>query len=709
MTNKQQHRISLSIVLTITVFCLGSRVIAQQQPTQPADQGDVIRVKTDLVQLRAVVTDKSGKLVANLNQDDFEVLENGKPQTVSFFSLERIPDGKAGPPAADPARPPAGDRPSGSTAANAKPVRTIVLLVDTLHLNSISLLRAKQQLKRFVDEQVTDQDVVAIVTTSGSLGVLQQFMRDRQRLKSAIDRISGFPRPTSFYTPYLAAMVMKDAYGALGTATSIMAAEDRMVFAPTEGMVRGRAQDILGREEQMRRSTWQIVKAVSEQMAEMPGQRMIGFVSDGFTRRDSGGGADNMDFTAATSRAVRSGVVIYCFSPQGLTAPSEFSAQAPVGSPDFGRYMSESLMDQQDTLRDLAANTGGEAYLNSNDVVGQFKKMLDVNSTYYALGYYPQNVADKKFRNLKVVVKNHPEYKIRTQKGYQPSVEKAEEVAKTPQQKLFKAMIAPLPLTTISVTTAANFLAIADDDAQVALQVHFAGDLLQYPKQDQKYSLNCQIVVAIFDKAAKMLPTQAETIHTTLTAEQMELAKQNGYRYGKRISLVPGLYQVRVGVRDVNGDLMGTSMAWVEVPDLANKKLALSNIFIGKEQKKQEHPQLASKRDTQPKSTLVVGTASFNKGEPVYYRFVVYNAQIEGRSTADLQLQVEIMQGETSIFKGDWQPLAPRIIREDKKGVEVGGQLKLGLDAGLYTLRVNVKDAKSKKATQQTTDLELAQ
>lgn len=709
MTNKQQHKISLSIVLTIAVLCLGSRVIAQQPPTQPADQGDVIRVKTDLVQLRAVVTDKSGKPVANLSQDDFEVLENGKPQSLSFFSLERIPVGSTGPAAANPALPASADRPSGSTAANAKPVRTIVLLVDTLHLAPISLIRAKQQLKRFVDEQVTDQDVVAIVTTSGSLGVLQQFMRDRKRLKYAIDRISGFPRPTSFYTPYLAAMVLKEAFGALGTATSVMAAEDRMVFPPTEGMVRGRAQEILGREELVRKSSWQIVKAVSEQLAAMPGQRMIAFVSDGFTRQASGGGADNMDFTAATSRAVRSGVVIYSFSPQGLTAPSEFSAAAPIGSPDFGRYMSESLMDQQDTLRDLAANTGGEAYLNSNDVVGQFKKMLEVNSTYYALGYYPQNVADKKFRNLKVVVKNHPEYKIRTQKGYQPSVEKAEEVAKTPQQKLFQAMIAPLPLTTIGVTSSANFLAMADDDAQVALQVHIAGDLLQYPREDQKYSVKCQVAVAVFDKAAKISTTEAETIHTTFTPEQVEMGKQNGYRYSKRLSLVPGLYQIRIGVRDLNGDLMGTSMAWVEVPDLGNKKLALSNIFIGKEQKQGERTQLASKRDKPPKPTMVVGTASFNKGEPVFYRFVVYNSQIEGRSTSDLQLQVEIIQGETSIFKGDWQPLAPRIIRADKKGIEVGGQLKLGLDAGVYTFRVTVKDAKSKKTTQQSIDLELTQ
>ena len=112
---------------------------------------------------------------------------------------------------------------------------------------------------------------------------------------------------------------------------------------------------------------------------------------------------------------------------------------------------------------------------------GQLKKMLNANSVYYAIGYYPQITrTTTKYRNIKVRVKDHAEYKIRTQKGYQPlAPEKDADVAATPQKKLFQAMIAPLPVTAINVTSSANFLALTEDDAQVTLQVHIAGDSLR--------------------------------------------------------------------------------------------------------------------------------------------------------------------------------------------------------------------------------------
>ncbi len=705
MAGIQVGKIALSNVLALAVVCQVGWVTAQQRP---AEQDDVIRIKTDLVQVRAVVTDKSGKPVANLKQDDFEILENGKPQTVSFFLQESIQERAAA--AADPTRPSPGNRSTETPAANAKPARTIVLFVDTLHLSLVSLIRAKERLKRFVDEQITDQDIVAVVATSGSLGVLQQFMRDRRMLKRAIDRISGFVGPASLYTPYLAARVLNEDRAALNVATQILAVEECCIESPpSEGQVRARGREILARETQFRRATLKILGAVGDQMSQLPGQRMIAFVSDGFTLLEEGGGADTVDFAAATSRAVRSGVVVNCFSPEGLVAPVEFSAASPLTGAAFGAYMADSQSDRQSTLRSLAGDTGGQAYLNSNDMVGQMKKMLDANSVYYAIGYYPQDHTDnKKYRNIKVRVKDHAEYKIRTQKGYQPlAPEKDADVAATPQKKLFQAMIAPLPVTAINVTSSANFLALADDDAQVTLQVHIAGDSLQYPKQDEKYSLKCEVAITTFDQAGKILATLAETIHTTFTAEQLEMGKQNGYRYSKRFNLAPGLHQVRIGVRDVNSGLMGTSVAWVDVPDLHNKKLALSSIFIGRDQKQDAPNPVANKAGKQAQPMLLVGTPLFKSGETAFYRFVVYNAQIENRSPPEKSLQVEILRGEKSIFRGDWQSLVSRKLREDRTGIEVGGQINLGLESGFYTLRVTVKDAKSKKTTQQSIDFEV--
>ncbi len=691
--------------------------------------------------MRAVVTDRKGQVVANLTQNDFEIMENGQPQSVSFFSLVGIQSGSSAPFTANRKSDDVPNQPNRPLAA--KPARTIVLFVDTLHLSSVSLLRAKQQLKRFVDEQITEEDLVAVVTTSGELGLLQQFMRDRKMLKYAIDKITGFLRPTTLFTPYLAAKVLTEnppmpalpvvsgrqsstrnpppdlnqvlsGRQATAVAAAIMTGEDGVV-APSDAMVRAHAREVLGQESIFRKTTLQILKAVSERMAEMPGERLIAFMSDGFTLLDTGGGADNQDFNAATSRAVRSGAIVYSFSPAGLTTPVEFTAASPVhfnsAQPTlgaaFGSYMADSRMDQQGTLRNLAADTGGEVYLNSNDLAALFRKMTDANTVYYAMAYYPKNETDDRFRNLKVRVRNHPEYHVRAQRGYQLSKESKPEVATTPQQKLFQAMIAPLPVTMIGVTSSASFLERADDDAKVTLQIHFNGNLLEYPERDQKYLLNCEVAVVVLDRNGKVSQSSAENITAAFTPEQLENARQNGYRYSQRLNMPPGLYQIRIGVRDENGGLMGTSTSWVNVPDRGHKKLLLSDVFLGKA-KPEDQSQIAAHSDKHASIALVIGPASFKTGEMILYRFVLYDAPSDRQAIAGLQLKVEVLQSGASVYEGPWQPLAPRMIRSDKLGTEIGGQLKMEMPPGIYTLRVSVKGAASNGTTQATIDLELA-
>jgi hypothetical protein len=429
-------------------------------------------------------------------------------------------------------------------------------------------------------------------------------------------------------------------------------------------------------------------------------------MSDGFTLMDENG-AEHQEFVTATSHAARSGVLIYSFSPQGLTTPVEFTAAAPIGGPSFSKIMHESQVDQEQTLKDLAYDTGGEAHLYSNDIGGQFKKMLDSNSLYYAMAYYPKDETDHKFRNIKVRVRNHPEYHVRTQGGYQPSKETKQEVATTPQQRLFQAMMAPLPAPALGVTSSASFLQRAGDDATVTLQVHFNGDSLEYPQRDQKSELNCEVAVAVLDRSGKISNSIAEAINAAYTTEQLEKAKQKGYRYSKRLTLAPGLYQVRVGVRDVNGGLMGTSTSWVNVPDLHNKKLTLSSLFLGRVSQEEQSQVIATSDKRSSRPALVLGPAAFKTRDNIFYRFVVYNGSNDIRPASTFMLKVEVLESGALIYEGSWQPAAPRVIRSDGIGTEIGGQMKIEMAPGVYTLRVTVRDEKSNTTTQQTIELEI--
>lgn len=707
--NKTSLNKSLTLcLLNLLILTQTGIVRAQQSGTGQSDQDEVIKVETALVQLRAVVTNRKGEIVDNLRQEDFEVFEDGKPQAINFFSLDHIP-GQHAPPARTGAAAETGPVASQAQPGN-PPARTVVLFVDTLHLSPINLLRAKKQLLRFVDEQLTDNDLAAVVVPTGTLGILQQFMRNRARLKYAISKISIFQPTPSLFTPYLAAQVLDGDNNAIQVAIKILAGEEgyiRFDENAAEQYVTARAQIILAAEANFRRASFQMLKALSERLADMKGQRMIAYISEGFTLRDSGGGAESQDLSAATSRAVRAGVLIYTFNAKGLSTPVETQAETPVSGFDFSDYMSRSETDQKDVLRVIADETGARAFINRNDLKNMLGDMLEENRTYYALAYYPaENKDNKKLRKIKVQVKNHPDYTIRVQRGYKLIEEPKTKVAATPQQALLQAMLAPLPATNIGVTSTANFLARADDAAQAVLQVHIDGNSLQYPAQGQNYLLDCELAVLVLNRQGQVATSFSETVKGALSAEQLAAARRNGFRFERRLNLKPGLYQVRVGVREQAGGAIGTSDSWLEVPDLSNKRLALSGIFLG--QTRQEDAPVKDnaasapppQQPTQP--TLLIGLKPFKSGDEVFYRFVVYNT-----TPQEALLKVEITQGDAPVYSGNWQPLSGRVIRNDSRGVEAGGQIRVTLPPGLYTLHVSVKDTHAKKPAEQTIDFEV--
>ena len=138
----------------------------------------------------------------------------------------------------------------------------------------------------------------------------------------------------------------------------------------------------------------------------------------------------------------------------------------------------------------------------------------------------------------------------------------------------------------------------------------------------------------------------------------------------------------------------------------AKKRLTLSSIFLGKE-KQEDQASIMATADKAAKPSLISGQASFKHTEPVFYRCVLYNSAAVGAVTDNLQVRVEILESGASAYDGSWQPLASRIIRSDGLGMEIGGQLKLDVPPGIYTLRITVRDQKSKKETQQTVSFEI--
>jgi VWFA-related protein len=694
--------------------------VAQDQKRQDqkkkADQDWVVELKSVLVELRAVVTDRQGHIVEGLKKEDFEIREKGRLQDLSFFAEQHI-----GPASISQRVVPANvTLPGEPPPPEFVPARSVLLFVDTLDLTGANLIRVKQSLKKFIAERLTDQDSVAIVTSGGIEGIPVLFTRDRHLLSYFINRIAVWDSTDrSYFSPLLAAAVRRDVDEAVDVAIALIIRELGLSTDPSglqlsrqvlKAMASAKSEEVLALASFKRTSLLKSISAASELMSRAPGQRVLFLFSEGFSMIDSRGNTESSDLQQAISKAVRAGVVIYSIDAKGLEAPADTDASRrglTVNSMDgtlspslAGRamsYISASEKEARDGITLIANDTGGAAFVRTNDINLALQKSFEANRIYYSLGYYPSSEGSG-FREVTVVVKGHPEYSVRTQKGYladDPGV-KAKLTPKSPQQRLFQAMSQPIPETTLGVSARANYLEVENDKAQVSIQIEVDGKDLSYQEGSERAKIALELAGAIYDRRGRLVNSFIEKINGGVALEELEKVKRLGFTYNKRIELKPGFYQVRVGVLEPKTERRGTAASWVEVPDLSKGKLAMSSILLGAENDAEKA--IAD-------SSRWTAIKSYKTGTHLAYCVLIYNAPSSVGS--DLTIQSEIAQNEKLVYESEPQPVSSRMISKDNKGIEVGGQLNLDLEPGFYELRVAIKD-KSNHEFRRTVDFMVA-
>ena len=731
------------IAATILLFSLakGSALDeGAQTKSREAAENQQIKVKTELMEVRTTVTDRKGHFVENLKKDDFELLEDNKPQEVSFFSISQVESLGNRPPAATPIP----GAPPNKTVEPVKralerrsepPVRTTLLYVDNLHLTFSNLNWVKQALRRFIKERVTDQDLIALVTSSGTLGIAEQFTRNRQLLSYAIEQIRlgpGRSGSESFYTPLLAAQVMAGQDEAKRQAHDIIRSEQHCkdcICQVLRDSSRIKAQTILYENSYSRKTTLAILKGFAEQMAGLPGKRMIVVFSDGFSMMDNDGGVHNEDLQPAINHAVRSGVVIYSIDSKGLQglptidagrnhAPSnaEQSPNDRTWGPDcdphhpgtLDSFVSMSEQEELNGIATIANDTGGKMYTNTNDFVDSLGQAFDANRFYYVLSYYMQPGGDaNRFRTIKVHVRNHPEYTVRTVKGFLPAdlaLKKEEDAGKTPQQRLLQAMKSPLAVTDLGVSAQADYMETATDDKQVSLTVFFPGDRFHYREQDQRHVVGLEILYAIYDSSGKQVDAISARVEGRLTAERLEQAKTVGYRFSRRLTLKPGVYQARLGVREEGTNRMGTASVWVEVPELNHEKMEMSSLMFQNPFEIDPATEEGINVSELEQVQTVQGIPLYGRGDVCNYFFRV-NSGTKTSAESVLVWMKELFQDGKPVKQEPWRPItAEEKKNTDKKGwFDVEDEMDFsGFDPGIYELRVSVKDERSSKTLQRT-------
>ncbi|HEX7720657.1 MAG TPA: VWA domain-containing protein [Pyrinomonadaceae bacterium] len=690
--------------LILVCLCFASlRASAQIQKPSPSPRpaDDVIRINTELVQTDVMVFDKSGKFVSGLSRDHFELSVDGKPQPISFFEQVR-----AGTPqesrllsaASNPTAVPE------SPAVNENRGRTIVFFIDDLHLSPDSLARTRKTLAQFIDNEMNENDRVAIASTSGDIGFLQQFTDYKSVLRAAAGRLThhayNVRDMTDSRTPMTENMALaierKDDPGVLQFYIDRCLQEAyplRYKRETCDVQVKSRARLILLQAASVTLNTYASLESLMRSATLLPGRKLVFFISDGFLLDTGPRNADPRDkLRQITDTALHAGVVIYTIDARGLFS-GQLDATNNVPFDPQNRLESTSLREgptSQDALNALASDTGGRALRNQNYFDRWVNKILDETSEYYLLAWRPNNQEESQtnFKNLAVRVIDHPEYSVRLPRGFvnpttnTPPATPTSEIQGPAQshRDLQQAMTALNPKHELPTSLSAVFFDTPDNGAVLTASVQVANEALSYAAAGGKQTAAIDVAGVVVNDRGK----PAGSFQTRLNIDPLgdhRAAENSSSIYNSRLRLAPGLYQVRVATRDFNSGRIGSAQQWVEIPDLRLRRLTLSSLLLGLQTVGQ------AKGDSGSPQVQFNVDHRFARNGRLGFAAFVYNANQGG----SISFQARILKMGQPVATTRWQTVS--MSSQDAARILCNGELSLdSIPAGQYMLELIVTD-----------------
>ena len=683
-------------------------------PSPPNDE-DVVKISTNLVQIDVTVTDKKGNVVTDLKPEEVEIYENGKRQDISNFSF--VSNLKTRTTPADDKETPKNAVPLPPTAMRPEQVhRTIALVVDDLTLSFESTYFVRKALKKFVDEQMQDGDLVAIIRTGAGIGALQQFTNDKRQLYAAIEKVRWNPAGN----------------GKVGAFAPIESKPDNGQDQDTEAQPGDGSQDDAEnelndfRESVFATGTLGAVNYIVRGMQDLPGRKSILLLSDGFKlfSRTTDGFSESGRVLQSLRRLIdmanRASVVIYTMDARGLqvtgfTAQDDTSGMSPQQMEAALTNRRSQLLDTQAGLQYLARQTGGLSIINNNDLVGGIRRILD-DQSYYLVGYQPDDATfdpkTRRFNRLGVKV-TRPGVKVRYRSGFFGITdEKMQRPQLTAGQRMVAALTSPFAVNDISVRLNALF----GNDAKSG---SFIRSLLHIRAQDLKFTDGPDgSKIAVFDVLAVGFGDNGIAVDQisktyTLTAKKdiYDRFMKEGMVYDFTFPIKKaGAYQLRVALHDHGTEKIGSANQFVEVPNIKKNRLTLSGVFmqnfsIADWNKINGMTAEEARKVIQTNPLADTSLRQFKRGTVLNYGFSVYNAKLGPGQKPDLSMQLRVIRDGKMLLDSKPVPINTEG-QPDLQQINVSKAISLGnaMDTGDYVMQIvvidNLAKEKRKLATQ---------
>jgi VWFA-related protein len=662
----------------LAVLLMATSLVPQDSSSQYT-----FRSQTELVLVNVTVRDKNGTPVQDLKREDFTVLEDNKAQQVISFDLENtdavVPVNTAEIPLLGSQAPKAAASSSAVAGTPLKNRRLIILFFDLSDMEPDEIDRSAKAAEAYVEKQMAPADLVAVISLSNQLIVNQDFTSDQGLLKKALQGFNagagqGFEEGTT------------------GTTEGTQDTGQPFTVDDTE-------YNIFNTDRRL-----EALRSVADKLSHVEEKKSLIYFSSGMDRT----GIENQsELRAATNAAVRANLSIYTMDIRGLQAlvaggeaqnASIRGTSAYSGASTLNQY--NSNFSTQETLVTLAGDTGGRAFLDSNDFSRVFTGVQQDTSIYYLLGYHSNNPArDGRYRRITVRV-NRPGLKLDFRRGYYAPADFRHSTQEDRERQLEEELASDLPDTDLPVYLSPAYFRISDGKFYVAVSLVVPGSQIPFTHNNDQDKATLDVIGMVSDPDNKRpLGETRDTVKLSLNTSQ--LVQRKNVQYDTGFLLPPGKYHLKFVVRENQSGRLGSFETDLTVPDFKGLPVKMSSIVLAGQiqpagKRKSDSPLVRDGSEVIPSVTHV-----FASNQHLYLYYEVYDP---ARESAGAGKQPNSKSGirllsNVAFFRGNAKAYETPVVESqqlnapDRRAAVFQLDVPLtSLKPGFYTCQVNVID-----------------
>ena len=688
-----------------------------------AQQEDVVKVKSNLVNIDVIVKDKKGKYISDLKPEDFTIVENGVAQKIEFFdaplSRDEAKTATAGTASATTTTPP----PPRSNA----PRNYVALVIDSQTTDITNLKQVREGTLKYIREQITDNDVVALLSVTNGLQMLQPFTQDKAKLIAALENTGVNSTSKTFE--------QKDIAGNIDARREQLAgAGPGAITSPAGGSEAAKrliAERVLAQFIQMRtalslqqaRPILAALAAISEGLRPIPGKKTLVLFSQGWVTP----AVLDWQIQSTIDIANRANVAIYIIDSAGLRAGAPASGslvpatplagvsgvtsqeqriRAVGGETQFDYARQEGQTREYDILYRISGDTGGKFFKGSNDISQGLERIDEEIHARYTLAYRSTNQNfDGTFRKIKIEVRR-PDAQITSRNGYYAIPPEEIMLLSPADKKLLSGFDAAQTNPELPLFVSLSEFRAREGLYTVPVAIELPPTAVTFERKGDKRSMQLEVLGVLKSGSERVLSRLGGNFDINLSDTEYQAIVSNNIFYRQDMVLAPGEYTLDLMVRDRASGKTSAKRETFVVPD-ADNEFAATPLVLSRFVEQARLPALGS---DEPADVFVhertqirpSSRREFQAADNLIMFLSIYNAANSPDTSSPLvRVTVRLFKdGQPATKPFDY--VLSAVENQPVPHLTFAEYIKLaGLTPGKYTAAIEIKDMVTHKLVKQ--------